>query len=304
MIVIFMVMLFILKREISWYIIKPIYILLEGTKYLANGKFDYRIDGDAGSAEFNELNNSFNQMIHEIKILRIDQYEQKIKDSERRIRMLRMQIKPHFYLNAITTIQTMTYQDRVEDIRTYLDALSDHIRYMLRFNFSEVKLSEELSHIENYLKMQNIKFPNSVAYYIECREELKNKEIGHLLLNTIIQNSLKYAMNLYDILLLIIQCEAVENNNFKGYRVIIEDNGKGFSAEQLEKFQIGKDVEESKDEKHIGLSNIRKTLELQYGRKDLLRMSNVEPHGARVEIWIPDEKNMIPEEELYENFNS
>lgn len=286
----FMAMLFVLKRKISRFILRPINQLLNGMQYVAQGRFDYHLQEDAGSIEFNELNQSFNRMVKEIVDLRIEHYEQQIKDSERRIKLLRMQIKPHFYLNAITTIRSMTYQDRAEEIRAYLDALSEHIRYMLRVNSSEVLLMEELTHIENYLKMQEIKFPNTVAYYIGCTQELKTKEIGHLILFTVIENAFKFAMNLYDTLMLLIQCEAITEEEFQGFRVIVEDNGEGFPEDQLEKFRIGNEVEEKQDGRHIGLSNIKKTLELQYGRKDLLRLSNVLPHGARVEIWIPDKK--------------
>jgi len=298
---VFMAMLFVLKRIISHFIINPITSLLKGMQQVANGKFDYHVMEDADSIEFNELNKSFNRMVKEIVDLRINKYEQQIKDSERRIKLLRMQIKPHFYLNAITTIGSMTYQDRGEDIRAYLDALSDHIRYMLRVDSNEVKLTEELSHIENYLNMQEMKFPNSVAYYIGCGNELQNKDIEHLILFTVIENAFKFAMNLYDTLVLLIQCELVNENDFQGYRVIIEDNGNGFSTEQIEKFRMGNEVEEKQDGKHIGLSNIKKTLELQYSRKDLLRLSNVEPHGARVEIWIPDNKKIVPEGDQYES---
>lgn len=291
---IFMGMLFVLKRSISYFILNPINMLLKGMHHVSNGRFGYQVVENTGSMEFDELYKTFNRMSTEIGELRIEKYEQQLKDSERRIKLLRMQIKPHFYLNAITTIRSMTFQDRVSDIRAYLDSLSEHIRYMLKENNGEVKLGEELSHIENYLKMQEIKFPNSAAYYIGCSDSLKEKEIGHLILFTVIENAFKFAMNLYDTMILLIQCEAVEENGFTGYRVIIEDNGNGFPLEQIEKFRIGNEVEEKQDGKHIGLSNIKKTLELQYGRKDLLRLSNAQPHGARVEIWIPDIKYTIP----------
>ncbi len=298
---IFIGMLFVIKSSISHYIIKPMNGLLNGMHQVAQGQFNIEVIEDTGTLEFNELNKSFNQMVKEIVDLRISTYEQKIKDSERRIKLLRMQIKPHFFLNAITTIRSMTYQDKTNEIRLFLDSLSEHIRYMLRVNSSEVMLTEELSHIENYLHMQEIKFTNSVAYYIGCSEELKHKKIGHLILFTIIENALKYAMSLYDTLILLIQCEVVEEEGFHGYRVIVEDNGGGFSLEQLKRFELGNEVEEKQDGKQIGLSNIKKTLELQYGRKDLLRISNVEPHGARVEVWIPDSTNYYSEEIRYES---
>jgi len=39
---------------------------------------------------------------------------------------------------------------------------------------------------------------------------------------------------------------------------------------------------------HLGLTNVRYTLHLAYCRNDLLRISNREEGGARVEIRIPD----------------
>ena len=41
---------------------------------------------------------------------------------------------------------------------------------------------------------------------------------------------------------------------------------------------------------HLGLSNVRYTLHLVYGRDDLLRVSNRENGGAHVELWIPDQE--------------
>ena len=56
---------------------------------------------------------------------------------------------------------------------------------------------------------------------------------------------------------------------------------------------IEKFLEERDDpvftKEHLGLSNARYTLNLVYHRSDLLRLSNREGGGARVEIWIPEE---------------
>lgn len=41
---------------------------------------------------------------------------------------------------------------------------------------------------------------------------------------------------------------------------------------------------------HLGLSNIRHTLQFTYHRQDLLRLSNKEDGGARAEILIPIEE--------------
>ena len=48
---------------------------------------------------------------------------------------------------------------------------------------------------------------------------------------------------------------------------------------------------------HLGMSNVRYTLNLIYNCSDLLHISNRECGGAHIEIWIPDE------EEKHETFD-
>lgn len=91
--------------------------------------------------------------------------------------MLRAQIKPHSFLNAITTISNMTYISEPEEIRTYISAFAKFIQYMLNVSSDRILLSEEISHIRNYLNMQEIRFPGSIEFEVECSEETANCEI-------------------------------------------------------------------------------------------------------------------------------
>ena len=79
-------------------------------------------------------------------------------------------VKTTFYLNAIMTASTMVYQNRNEETREYLQQLSTYMRYMMRIRESRVKLGEELEHVENYVKMQEIRFPGSILLVTECPE--------------------------------------------------------------------------------------------------------------------------------------
>ena len=94
-------------------------------------------------------------------------------------------------------------------------------------------------------------------------------------------------MTLYTPMDLVIRCESVDERDFRGVRLTVEDNGDGFPPEVIEKF-----LEERDDpvftKEHLGLSNVRYTLNLVYHRSDLLRLSNRPGGGARVEIWIPE----------------
>ena len=66
--------------------------------------------------------------------------------------------------------------------------------------------------------------------------------------------------------------------------IVIEDNGAGFTQEWLD---AQEQAETAEDGARVGIANIRRTLQLLYKRDDLLKLSNAESTGARVELWIP-----------------
>ena len=110
-----------------------------------------------------------------------------------------------------------------------------------------------------------------------------------LLLFTLVENSIKHAMTLYEPLGITVTCQRVEEENFTGIRLTEEDTGSGFTREALDKlFENNPDSLFVKE--HLGLTNVRYTLKLIYHRNDLLRISNRECGGAHIEIYIPDQE--------------
>ena len=276
-----LLLIFVLYRMVS----KPVRAMLDATDRVKSGDLTYQMEEHWGNQEFDALSASFNAMVGSIHQFRIEAYDRELQKRQDELTMLRAQIQPHFYLNAITTISNMTYQNRNEEIRKYIAALAKFIRYMLNLQCKQVLISDELAHIDNYLKMQAIRFPNSVQVETYLDPKAEQLEIPYLLLFTVVENTFKHAMDLYSTLRLRICCEAVEEAHFHGFRIRVQDNGKGFSQEVLDR--IRQEVSPANPKEHLGLTNVRRTLMLTYGRDDLLRLSNLPEGGAQVEIWIP-----------------
>lgn len=270
-------------------VLKPTRVLIGANQEITSGNIDYRIDQSARSAEFAELFESFNSMVSQIQNLRIESYDHLLQDQENRLRMLRAQIKPHFYLNAITTISNMTYQNAPETTRAYITSLAKYLRYMLNTQSEWVTIEEELAHIHNYLQMQDLRFPGSIQESLFCDSSVAKVQVPLLTLFTLVENSFKHAMTLYEPLKIAISCEPFEADGFKGIRIVEEDSGAGFPPEVLE--MMAKEVPPALTKEHLGLSNLRYTLNLIYHRSDLLHISNLECGGAHVEIWIPEDKS-------------
>ena len=234
--------------------------------------------------EMDELTGSIDHLLDEVLARRMADYQHQLKEQDMELMMLRSQLRPHFYLNALTTIDAMTYQNRNEDIRRFLQALSVHVRYMLRTDESYITLGEEAKHIEAYLEMQEIRHPGKIVHLINIPEEIEEEELPHLILYTVVENSFKYAFGQEDTLLLMIHAEKTE----EGILVRIEDNGSGYPEEILSQFRNGPKAAASGEQKrHIGLRNVQRTLALWYGREDLLRLHNSHMGGAVTEILLP-----------------
>ena len=276
-------------------IISPTNTLLEAIDKVQKGDLDYRIKEDASSKEFDDVFLNFNIMVDEIKRHRIERYDNLIQKKQDELQLLRAQIRPHFFLNAITTVSNMSYSDDQEKTRQYLKELAAYMRYMLNNRDKFVKLGTELSEIESYVKMQAIRAPGSIEVDIESDNEANKTDIPYLLVFTIVENAFKHAMNMYETLHLHIVANRLPEGDKMLTVIAVEDNGAGFPQDVLDKFGNYVDIPPAKD--HIGLSNVFRTLALTYNRADLIRLSNTE-NGARVIICIPDR-----EESNHETFD-
>ena len=261
---------------------EPTKELVRAIEEIQKGNMEYRIASSPTSAEFELLVNQFNEMASEIRTLKIEQYERQLQMRKNQLVQLQSQIKTHFYLNAFTTIQSMTYQNRNQDIRTYVQALSRYMRYMLRLNKAYVTLEEEIRHIGDYFEMQKLKFPGSVELNVEGLEQTAGCVVPYLSIYTVAENTIKHAMTLQTLLRVSIVCTIQEDG---ALRVRVEDNGKGFAPELLEPLNQGKLL--GKDGHCVGLNNVWATLRLLYERDDLFRAGNQKPSGAWVEMVIP-----------------
>lgn len=267
-------------------IIRPINQLILGFANVEKGNWTYRVPINERSKEFVRLKQAFNNMILEIKYLKIAHYEEQIELQKTELKFLQSQLKPHFMMNAMTTIHSMTYQGELVGIREYVDALSVYFRYIVNIGQRGVTLAQEIHQLKNYLTMQDIRFPGSVFYFIDIQDELLDIEIPQLLLVTLVENTIKHAMTLEEPLTLYIRGKQEYKDGGSYMQIDVEDNGEGFEKNILD--WINDSMEEAKPEHAgIGLVTIKKTIRLLYGEKGKLRLSQASPHGGVVTVIIP-----------------
>jgi len=266
-------------------IASPIKSIQRSMVIIQNGDYEYRIEEDYGSEEFHLLKETFNKLMNEIMNLKISSYEKQILMSQSELKAIKLQIRPHFFLNALTTISSLSQQNKNEEIKLYIDSLSKNVRYMFKSGLHTVTLGEEIQHVENYFEMQELKYPGCVFYFIDIPEELKSWRIPQMLINTVIENEFKYAVAMNSLLTILIKAFSVEKDGKKYLQIEIEDDGKGYPKSILDSFNSGAIT---LDKSRVGLSSLKRMLEIMYEEERLFTISNIEPHGCKNVFLLPE----------------
>ena len=272
-----------LRREV----IRPISQIEDDLEALGRNRLSH-VHESYDSREFETLSSTLNRQLDTIRNLRISSYEKQLALQETELRAVKLQIRPHFFLNAMTTISSLSQQGKNTEIGVYISALAKNIRYMFRTGLHTVALSEEITHVENYFDMQELKYPGCVFHAVELMPGCEDWAVPQMLVHTIVENEYKYAVSVDQMLSILIQAERVTEGEEELLRLTIEDDGAGYPAEVLEAFSVkSEEMTESADGKRVGLWSLRRMLFLMYERDDLFRIENIEPHGCRNIFLLP-----------------
>ena len=77
--------------------LSPFQNLVESMKSIREGNLDYRMTTSYNIEEFYVLSNEFNNMMDEIRSLKIASYEAKIEKQQAELQYLQIQMRPHFF---------------------------------------------------------------------------------------------------------------------------------------------------------------------------------------------------------------
>lgn len=265
----------------------PLNKVLRAMKRVRSGDLDTRVEGEEQSDEFHILSQSFNSMMDEIQSLRINVYEEQISKQKEELQRLQLQVKPHFFLNTLNIIYNLAKVKNYERVQEMTISLIKYFRFMFRSNTTFVMLNEELEHTRNYLRIHSLRFPERLTWSVEAPEYLSETPIPPLIIQTFVENSIKYAVSLDEPIHISISLEFIEAKGKESINLRIQDNGPGFDDEVLKLLQQGTNLGNEQGE-HTGIWNVQRRLKLLYGDEAELRFRNDEQRGgAIVELIFP-----------------
>lgn len=191
-----------------------------------------------------------------------------------RMKMLSAQLQPHFLFNTLNSIAVLADLDKEKAKDTIAD-LSDFLREILYSGEENViPLERELRTLEYYLNILNVRFSDHLLIEKEIDDNLMSRKVPALLLQPLLENSIKHGYS-YDHINLLIKIRIFAERD--QLVIIVYNNGSYLEGEQHEIMKKGK-----------GLANLEARLANLYGTNYRFNIRNhADGNGVETIVKIP-----------------
>jgi two-component system LytT family sensor kinase len=178
--------------------------------------------------------------------------------AEAELNFLKSQINPHFLFNSLNTIYFLIAKQNAEARQTLLQ-FSGLLRYQLYdCNSHTIEIEKEVRYLEDYIRLQELRKDNQYEVGVHVGADVKGFRITPLLLVPFVENAFKHISHHADVRNYI----QVALNRLNGTLTFVVENSKDDQQRNTE------------PPGGIGLTNVKRRLELLYPGKHNLQISN------------------------------
>ena len=281
-------------------IIDPIRKLAKSADEVAKGNFEIETLEIRTNDEIGVVTKAFNKMVASIKdyieqIKENMEHERKMQEKELRIestlkeaqlKYLQTQINPHFLFNTLNAGAQLAMMEEAEKTYDYIQNTAEFFRYNVREGNTTVKLADEISLIDHYIYILNVRFSGDIKYEKDIDESLTDILMPSMILQPIVENSVNHGIKEMEGKgKIALRVYSEDNNVF----ISVKDNGIGMTQEMIDKVLSGELTEEEKaapvGAHGIGMDNVIKRLRLFTDREDSVSIVS-EGEGKGTEVII------------------
>ena len=206
---------------------------------------------------------------------------------------LQSQMNPHFLYNTLSSISILAEDGENEKVIKMCDDLSMLLRYIASGAGAMVTIEEEIKHTVSYMNLIKVKYEERIQFAIDIPEEMRGIKVPKLMIQPLVENSVKYGLNVTPPWVIEIHGECRD-----GYwYLMVKDNGTGFTEEYLNSFwEEAKGISDESRQipelevNGMGILNLYLRLWLLYGKRMLFKLGNRQDGGAQITIGGPLDK--------------
>ena len=206
---------------------------------------------------------------------------------EAQLKYLQSQINPHFLFNSLNAGVQLAMLEDAEKTCIFVEKMADFFRYNVKKGLEDASLGEELTAVENYIYILNVRFAGDIHFTKKVDESIMECRVPSMILQPLVENAVNHGIRNIDwegkILL---EITGLEDNIL----IRVKDNGKGMSEERIREVLDGcmEDTGEQSDSTGVGMNNVISRLELYYDKKNLVEINSPgENMGTEIILTLP-----------------
>jgi len=197
------------------------------------------------------------------------QIEQELTETE--LRLLQAQIEPHFLFNTLSNIIGLI-DPKPHQAKKMLEDFTHYLRASLqRTRRQKSTLAQEVGLLKAYLSIQSVRMGERLNYHFDLPDDLEKIALPPLMIQPLVENAIKHGLE-----------SSLEGGSInikvccEDDQLVIEvcDTGRGLKAQD----DLGSG---------FGLDNIRRRLNVLYGEKSTLHLSENPPQGVKACLRLP-----------------
>ena len=257
--------------------VKSVDTLVREIRIIRKEDPDHIIEIDTGD-EIDEIARQVNKMVRSIQEL--SQRNIALAEVNNRMEMqnLQAQINPHFIYNTLDNIRYLIPTDP-QRAQQLIGRFIGILRYSINNTKHNVTVKDDLKYLQDYLVIQSTRFGANFSYEIDIDDACMEFIIPKLLLQPLLENSIKYGFQKKPCIHIRVRGWLEEDALY----FTVEDNGGGVDETMLEQLRDILRSDEVNIE-HNGLQNINRRIWLGYGGDSGLTIDSTEGEGFTVKL--------------------
>ena len=257
--------------------VKSVDTLVRQIRIIRKEDPDHIIEIDTGD-EIDEIARQVNKMVRSIQEL--SQRNIALAEVNNRMEMqnLQAQINPHFIYNTLDNIRYLIPTDP-QRAQQLIGRFIGILRYSINNTKHNVPVKDDLKYLQDYLVIQSTRFGANFSYEIDIDDACMEFIIPKLLLQPLLENSIKYGFQKKPCIHIRVRGWLEEDALY----FTVEDNGGGVDETMLEQLRDILRSDEVNIE-HNGLQNINRRIWLGYGGDSGLTIDSTEGEGFTVKL--------------------
>lgn len=133
-------------------------------------------------------------VMHLFYAARERQLEAERRATEAQLRLLQAQMEPHFLFNTLANLQGLIDDDPPR-ARLMLETFTAYLRSTLtQLRAGDTTLADELALAETYLKLQQMRMADRLAYRIEADDDARAAMLPPLMLQPLVENAIRHGL--------------------------------------------------------------------------------------------------------------